>query len=110
MVRRNALSKRQEDRGGHIPGRWKSLRVIPPLHGRCFNLHPGRNEVAPGGRDLTDQIDGFSLRANASSSSSFGQLTSARAKVSRKEKFLHPKLIVKSYIIVLKPFLQDFQL
>lgn len=76
MVRRNAVSKRQEGRRGHIPGRRKSLRVILSLRGCWFNLHSGKNEVAstPGGRDFMDEIDGFSLRANASSLLSLVQL------------------------------------
>lgn len=69
MVRREAVSKRQEDRCGHIPGRGKRLHVILALHVCRFNLHSGRKEVASttGGRDSKDEIDGFSLRLNASS-------------------------------------------
>lgn len=69
MVRRKAVSKLQEDRRGHIPGRRKSPHVILSLHRCRFNLHFAKKEVAstPGGRDFMDEIDGFSLRVNASS-------------------------------------------
>lgn len=42
VVRWEAVSKRQEDRGGHIPGKWRRLQVILTLHRERFNLHSGK--------------------------------------------------------------------
>ncbi len=69
LVGWEAVSKRQEDRRGHIPGRGKRLHVILSPHVCRFNLHSWQKEVAStaGGRDFKDEIDGFSLWVNASS-------------------------------------------
>ena len=60
VVRRKAVSKRQKDRRGHIPGRGKIFCVILSLHRYWLSLHSGKkNQVAstPGGRDFMDEID-----------------------------------------------------
>lgn len=56
MVRRGAVSKRQEDRGGHISGRMENP---PGCEAPAVICTLAESEVALGGRDPTGQIEGF---------------------------------------------------